>query len=230
MELPGELYLTMVKWQAQHPAEISGYGVVVDGRVEHIWFAAKGTTAGVTATADTKSKILLEALSLGYDELNMQWHSHYGMTPYFSHTDESTHAQFLKSAKTQKQMLYICFDQMQMVARQFYVQELRYVDGLVSVDGVTMPSVADMAIAAYTFKGGFDAKPRGDGSLTPAVVSPGEDLYAPYLDDRSWVDWLKCSECPYQNGCHELNLLRQGHTFTGECAAQLRWEELAWQI
>lgn len=212
LNLPGNLYLNLLEWQSKHQAEISGYGIVENGEVKHLWHTGKGSLGGVVTEAKDKADVLMQALVLGYNYLNLQWHTHFGMSAYFSLIDDNAQAKLVSVAKTQQEMYYLCVDQMELECRKFDIPAKSYVDGAVSVGGVTYP------------RGGSI-----HGFLTSDVIGTGFSFESFGPGDWSGEPWLEYDEYPSEDGSWEPADLRPRHSEGREPGTKLFWSRLAWR-
>lgn len=190
LDMPKNLFTAMMLWQAEHQSEISGYGVVDEsGHVKKLYFTGRGTASSVTTTENTHLKVLQMMYEDGYQFLNLQWHSHYQSSLFWSSVDEKAQAENAEIRINQPSQWYIVYDQISFRVRYVDYEAKTYTTGIVIVDSQEMPGGRTYAVS----------KPITTYRMAnPSPYTPMKPTYRGYYTDRDEV----CQICglPSMNG------------------------------
>jgi len=145
--LSSGVFMDLMRFQIPNTGEISGWGVVEDGWIKNVWFGAVGSAGGVISTAERHLQVMEIAFSLGYECLNLQWHSHHGMGfVEFSSVDDKSQAESMITANMP--MYYVVFDQLSFNARLF--NGMTYTEGSVSLEGAVLQNGKSYKTRGYS--------------------------------------------------------------------------------
>lgn len=110
--VPPALFTAMSLWFHEGAGkEITGYGVVTpDGNLVWTTYTDTGTAGFVTNSGDGAVQAMLAAMKAGHEYINLHWHTHPDMGPFYSTTDMEHHAHRAKSSEVGDDMTYLVFD------------------------------------------------------------------------------------------------------------------------
>lgn len=193
IDVSPECYIDMMLMRTQDSSEIAGFGVV-NGEGELVWTAAAelDTNSGAHVKSNSAEATIAGILS-GYGVPNLQWHTHPGLSAYFSVTDETDQAQFIMDAmeiSKSGEYVFLCFDTIDWV-----VSRVRWDDGVATeiahghcyLKGVKMAKPRQ----AFTPAKPYTTRVIGNAPLMQPTLprsfgpSASEGLWEPYGD---WMD------------------------------------------
>jgi len=122
----------LTEWQtANAKNEINGLGAVnKKGYVLAIWLTGVGSSGGVVANPAMELLAIQSAMEAGY-AINLQWHTHPGMSVFWSGTDINCHRELNRTADVWP-MYSIVFSGWSALARRF-TSPTEFVDGTVGI-------------------------------------------------------------------------------------------------
>lgn len=178
-------FTTISVWQNNNPnSEISGYGVLdQEGVALWVGFTSIGNQGFVENEAQSELEAIVAASP--YGDINMHWHTHPGMGPFYSTTDEEHHAKRVRLNHGSLDITYVVFDGVFAVARRVVHdgKETRYNDGRVFIEDSEVPLEE---FPTERKRWGFSySYPE------PKALYKEKKLPAKQVDDRS----LLCDKC-----------------------------------
>lgn len=122
----------LTEWQtANSKNEINGLGAVNrKGYILAIWLTGVGSSGGVVANPEMELAAIQAAMEAGLT-INLQWHTHPGMSVFWSGTDTNCHSELNRTA-TVWPVYSIVFSGWSALARRF-TSPSDYVDGTVGI-------------------------------------------------------------------------------------------------
>ena len=195
IDIAPECYVEMMLMRTQDSDEIAGFGVL-DSEYKLVWTgAAELDTHSGGHVASNSGEATIAALMGGHGVPNLQWHTHPGLSAYFSHTDKGDQAQFIMDAMTiskSGEYTFLCFDTLDWV-----VSKIKWEDGVATeirngscyLNGVKMakPTRVYTHSAAKPYTTVVPRTPLAQPLLTAGTLGPGpeEGLWQPY---GNWMD------------------------------------------
>jgi hypothetical protein len=140
-----DLWYDLSRWRAEAAKkEISGYASAdSEGRIVWQCKTASGAMGSVHSTQEAQAEALFESIRLGL-VLNVQWHTHGGMSPFFSQTDDEAQQGYLDHS-AEGAMYFVCFGGLYALCRRMeWDRQLgpRIKNGTVWLGDVQLPNEA----------------------------------------------------------------------------------------
>lgn len=135
--VPPSLFTAMSAWFHEGSGrEITGYGVLSpEGDLVWTTYTDTGSSGFVTNSGDGAVEALMAAMKAGHDYVNLHWHTHPDMGPFYSTTDMEHHSHRAKSSEVGDDITYLVFDGAYWLTRRVIVTgrggECSYNDGVV---------------------------------------------------------------------------------------------------
>jgi hypothetical protein len=214
----------VIEWQSEEwPSEINGFGVVADGTIEYLILTGRGDIGGVRSDENSVYDAIMCAIEEGYETVNFQWHSHPGMTPYWSGTDITAQVRTLRDAlkiNPSGHFYYAVWDGIMWITKKFEWEDgvVKYNDGAVTMgkNNTEMPTERwDYSYKSYAGHAGYSAQSGLYGGYGRGYA------YTVYEKDGTRTEYEVCDLCG--KSTKKAGLLIEGTAKT--CLPCLEWME-----
>ena len=161
--LTEDLFTQLAWWFSDgNNKEVTGFGVIDEECVVRwVCLTDTGTAGFVNNSAEGMIFAANEATNAGFDFVNMHWHTHPNMGPFYSSTDKEHHSRRMRDLQNLTEdgdMTFVVFDGIFWLTRRFIVTKtgVEWNDGLVSVgvdSEMSLPSEKPAVYARHSYGG-----------------------------------------------------------------------------
>jgi proteasome lid subunit RPN8/RPN11 len=197
--VPPVLFTAMSEWFHEGAGrEITGYGVLTpEGDLVWATYTDTGSAGFVTNSGDGAVQAMMAAMKAGHTYINLHWHTHPDMGPFYSGTDKEHHANRALSADIGDDMTYLVFDGAYWLVRRIVVTAhggvCSYNDGAVFLGDSERPLPSAKYASKYqSWEGGlYGAQKKNNGKNNNKKKKKEDEKYDSYDD----IEVVMCDDC-----------------------------------